>query len=232
MNSSLLSTLVGRVRQERLRLGWTQAAAAARVGIPARSYQRFEQLAKITLPRLERVLAAFGLTLTVVSAEGATPPAPDPRVLHTRQRGLRRSGSAAPSQPESSTAGAVATSTSGTERCKPAPPKPTARVDPALITAVVKSQRDRIIMAVRAIVSNGLNNYTSYQVVQNLMDSARGLAEGDRPAFVAATVSQLNGLNAENIAGYGIGRTEFDRWAQSWNPDLGVVDVLADTASP
>ncbi len=231
MTTSLFSSLAGRVRQERLRLGWTQADAAARVAIPVRAYQRFEQSAKITLPRLEQVLAGLGLTLAVVSAEGTPPPTPDPRVMQTRQRGLRHSRPATPAQPEPSTASGVAASRSGADRRKP-PPTPPARVDPGLVAAVAKRHRDRIMLTVRTIVANGLNNYTAYQVVQNVMGSAKGFAEGDRPAFVAAMVSQLNGLNAENIAGYGIAPADFERWTRSWKPDLGIVDVLANTLSP
>lgn len=104
MTASLVSTLAQRVREERLRLGWTQGDMAGRCGMCLRSYQHFEQSARITLPWLERVLAALGLSLAVVPADGAAllPPA----VTRTRQRGLRHAPSgtqaaARPSQPGS-----------------------------------------------------------------------------------------------------------------------------------
>ena len=225
MHSTLASTLAARVRQERLRLGWTQSDAAARVGISLRSYQRFEHAT--TLSGIDRVLAAFDLTLTVTSGDG-TSPVPDPCVMKTRQRGVRHlqpraakpPPSAAPQPPASAPVRATST---------PPPPAqpPAPSVDPAQLAAVAKAQRDRIVMTVRTIVSNRLTNVTAYQVVQNVMNAARDLAAADRPAFVAALVAQLNGLTPENLPAYGLTATDLQRWSATWNPDRGIVDVLS-----
>ncbi len=219
MSSTLASMLAARVRQERLRLGWTQSDAAARVGIPLRCYQRFEQ--RGTLSAVDRVLPAFGLTLAIASGDG-TAPVPDPRVMKTRQRGVRHLRPRAAKPPSA----AVPKPTAEAPASRPSPP-PEPPIDPARIAAMAKTQRDRILMTVRTIVSNRLTNYTAYQVVQNVMNAAKDLAEADRPAFVAAVVAQLNGLNAENLPAYGLAPADLERWSPTWNPDRGIVDVLS-----
>ncbi len=82
-------------------------------------------------------------------------------------------------------------------------------------------------MLVRTIVMNGLTNYTSQQVVRNVLSAQRGLAPADWPAFLAAVEDQLNDLTAENLALYGLGRSQLERWAGTWNRDLGFAGVLA-----
>lgn len=220
MNTAFALRAIGRVRQQRLALGWTQADAAAHAGISGRSYERFERGSTVTLPRLERVLAAFGLSLGIVAADGAPAPTPDPRLA--RQRGLRHARPAAkpPAPPP------AADAPPATVVPKPSPaPTPPATIGADRIAAVLMAQRNAVLLTVRTVVGNQLTNYTAWQTVQNAMHAARDLADG--PAFVAAVESQLNALNAENIAGYGLGRAEYERWAAGWKPQLGIVDVAA-----
>ncbi|PTX90633.1 helix-turn-helix transcriptional regulator [Opitutus sp. ER46] len=224
MSTSLASALASRVRQERLRLGWTQAEVVARSGIPSRSYQRFEATGVITLHALERVLAALGLSFGLTSSDASAAPAPDPRLARARQRGLRRAQPAPAPSP---------TPTPSTGTASPAPraprPLPASRPSPAQVAAMAEQHRQRIMLLVRAIVFNRLNNYTAHQVVVNTMNSAH-LAEAERPAFIGAVTAQLNGLNAQTIQAFSISPADFERWARDWDPTLGIVDAYADAA--
>ncbi|PTX99042.1 helix-turn-helix transcriptional regulator [Opitutus sp. ER46] len=224
MSTSLASALAGRVRQERLRLGWTQAEVIARSGIPTRTYLRFEQEGVITLHALERVLTALGLSFALTPADGSAVPAADPRLARQRQRGLRR---AAPTPPPSPAPTPPAGSASSAPRARR--PSPAKRPSPAQVAAMADQHRQRIMYLVRAIVFNHLNNYTAHQVVVNTMNSAH-LAEAERPAFVGAVTAQLNGLNAQTIQAFSISPADFERWSRDWDPTLGILDAYADSA--
>lgn len=63
---ALLTVLRYRIRQARVECGLTQEEAAEKVGLPLRSYQRFEGKARTfnpTLVNVHRVTSAFGLSL-------------------------------------------------------------------------------------------------------------------------------------------------------------------------
>lgn len=237
MTSPLLVMLAGRVRQERLRLGWTQAVAASHAGISARAYQRFEQAATITLRRLEQVLGAFGLSLAVATPAGVAPPAPDPRLA--RQRGLRPARPPGARTPASGDAPKPPPRPTGTRSATPpAPspavaqppppgPAPAAPVDPARVALITQNFRQKILNAMFPIVANAMTNTTAYGVVANMMSVTPELAEADRPAFVAAVAAQLDALTPETIAAYSIGRSSYERWASTWNRGRGIIDVMA-----
>lgn len=223
MTSSLASRLVERIRQQRLSLGWTQTDAAARAGISARMYQRLERNATVTLATLDRVLSALGLTLTLVASDGGTAPVPDARL--GRKRGLRHANAASvPPRPPVRVAGGAPLPVAGRPAATPGP-KRTPPVAGDRITAVLKAQRNQVLLTVRTVVMNALNNYTAYPVVQNFLHTARGLE--DEPAFVAAVEAQLDALNAENIVGYGLSAADYQRWAAGWKPERGIVDIAA-----
>ncbi|PTY01281.1 hypothetical protein DB354_00080 [Opitutus sp. ER46] len=94
---------------------------------------------------------------------------------------------------------------------------------------MAEQHRQRIMLLVRAIVFNRLNNYTAHQVVVNTMNSTH-LAEADRPAFIGAVTGQLNGLNAQTIQAFSISSADFERWSRDWDPTLGIIDAYADAA--
>ena len=86
MSDTLLSTLAERVHAERLRLGWTQSEVAARLGVSAKTYARFERSAAVTVAQLGKALELLGLTLLVVPANSVAAPMPDPKALRSRRR--------------------------------------------------------------------------------------------------------------------------------------------------
>lgn len=228
--------LSGRVRQERLRLGWTQADAAGRVGISRRSYQRFEQAAAITLAKLDRVLAAFGLGVALAPATGVAVPSPDARLQ--RQRGLRHAAPpvAAEAKPAASAAPVkppppAATNARPTVVTSPLPSAPAAAsIDPARVVDLTRRLRDRVFLTIYPIVAGAQTNYTAYGVVENIMNTTPGLSADDRPVFVAAVVAQLNALTPEKLPIFGINRSTYDRWLQTWSRDLGIIDPVTGAA--
>ena len=233
MNDSLLSMLVGRAREQRLRLGWTQADVAARVGISRRTYMRFERSGAVTVPQLARVLQAVGLTLTVTLDASETAPTVDPRAARVRQRGLRRARPVPPPRsgppkqeaaPASSAPAGVPTTAAPQTAVRQE--KPTAPADPAIIARIAKDHSNALLMLVRAIVANGLTHYTAQQVVRNVMTTERGLTEADRPAFLAALEQQLKSLTSENIAAFGLSTAELDHWSPTWKSGLSLIDLL------
>ena len=91
MNDSLLSIVVGSVRQQRLRLGWTQRDVAARAEMSRSTYARFERSVAITLPQLARVLDVLGLALTVAPTTTGAAPIPEAGATRIRSPGRHRS---------------------------------------------------------------------------------------------------------------------------------------------
>lgn len=83
-------------------------------------------------------------------------------------------------------------------------------------------------MAVRGIVSNNLTNTSAYEGVQNLILTARNLDEADRPPFVTAVETPLNWLSPDTLPGYGLDRSEFDRWAPSSDLNRVIGAVVAE----
>jgi transcriptional regulator with XRE-family HTH domain len=220
---SSAAPLAARIRQERLRLGWTQADLASRAGIVADTYMRFERSAEITLGRLLKVSSALGLNLAFTEADSAEAPRPDPRLQRTRQRGLRRPRPA----PTTATLSAASGSASPARRAvarssaKQTPPA----VDPRAVADVMKRYRDSILRLVRLIVSNQLTNYTTRTVLQNVM-SSNGVEDATKPAFVGAVETELANLTAENCAALSLTRSEYETWAKSWDPSIGIFEAL------
>ena len=88
MNPSPSASLGQRIRQERLRLGWTQARTAAAAGQSTRTYARFEREGRTSVEHLLRIVAALGLRLDLTAAPDSGV-VPDPRATNPRQRGVR-----------------------------------------------------------------------------------------------------------------------------------------------
>jgi hypothetical protein len=89
----------------------------------------------------------------------------------------------------------------------------------------MKQYRDPIRLLVNTIVFNRLTNYTTRTAVQNVM-RAHNVADGAKPAFVAAVEAELAGLNAENCTALSINPSTYETWAKTWNPNLGIVGAL------
>jgi transcriptional regulator with XRE-family HTH domain len=224
MSETLSSALplAAQLRQQRLRLGLTQAAIAGRSRLSVASYKRFERSGRISLERLFDVAAALGMSLTLAGT-GTTSAAVDPRVVQVRQRGLRRVRPVSPPRPESDAPTASLASPQSPQVAAPATPKPT--VDSAAVADMMKRYGDPIRLLIRAMVFNGLGNYTARNVVQNVMRSNR-VSDADQPAFVAAVAAQIAQLNSENCVALGINATTYEPWAKTWNPELGIVGAL------
>jgi hypothetical protein len=222
MSTNQPASITARVRDERLRLGWTQADTGGRAGMSERSYQRFEQFGQITLDRLLAVATALGLELNLAAAAGM--PA-IPSACPVRQRGLRHSR---PPTPETSTPTKPSPAEPSAPMSRPgksqAPP-PRVLVDGAAVAQAAREYRDAIRYLVGAIVTNRLNNYTSATVVQTTM-SARHVPDDQKPAFVAATESELGKLTPENCTAMGIDAPHLAAWSETWRPDLGIVGAV------
>jgi transcriptional regulator with XRE-family HTH domain len=226
--TSAAAPLAARVRQERLRIGWTQADLANRAGLSVDTYVRFERSAQISLERLLKVGTALGLDLTF-SASGATtlsPSLPDPRLLHVRQRGLRHMRPAVKRFEPAKTPSSSARPKPATAQ-PPAPPpvRPEPSIDPSAVAEVAKQYRDPIRMLVRTIVLNQLNNYTTRTVVENTMRSNR-VDVTVQPAFVAAVEGELAKLDGQTCALLGINTSDYENWAKTWNANLGIIGVF------
>jgi transcriptional regulator with XRE-family HTH domain len=226
--SSSAAPLATRIRQERLRLGWTQADLASRAGVALNTYERFERSAEISLGRLLKVAAAVGLDLTFATPGEVTPSASlsDPRLLHVRQRGLRHARPAPEPSRTAKTPSSDPQPTPATPR-PPAPPpvQPKPSVDPSAVAEVAKQYRDPIRLLVRTIVLNQLNNYTTRTVVENTMRS-KNVDVATQPAFVAAVEGELAKLNGQTCALLEINASEYENWAKTWDTNLGVVGVF------
>lgn len=230
MSDLTIRDLADRARQERLRLGWTQAVAAAQVGVSRRVYERFEGTATVTLRHLIQVLEGLGLTLSIVPKAASAAPVQNPVAARLRQGRVRHARAATmpglASQPAAKETSPSANANTDRRSASNTPSTP----DSAAVARVAQQHGNAILMLVRAIVTNGLTNYTSLQVVRNIVNTERDLRETDRPAFVAAVESQLNGLNAENLGAYGLAKADYDRWSTAWNRDLGIANALAAVA--
>jgi transcriptional regulator with XRE-family HTH domain len=226
--TSSAAPLAARVRDERLRVGWTQADLANRAGMSVDTYVRFERSAKINLGRLLKVTTALGFDLTL-SASGTAPSSPslpDPRLVRVRQRGLRHARPAsAPSTPSKTPASGSRPKPTGARPPAPLPARATLSVDPSAVAEATKQYRDPIRMLVNTIVFNRLNNYTTRTVVQNVM-SAHNVPDSAKPAFVAAVEAEIAGLNAENCIALSINPSTYETWAKTWNYNLGIVGAL------
>ena len=224
---SSVRRVAARIRQERLRLGWTQIETAARAGLPLSTYKRFERLGVISLGGLADIATAMGLEISLATSASAAAPVIDPRVSRIRQRGLRRPRSAAEPILDAGTAAAAGSRPRQTKGRPPAtlPSTDTQGPAPAQVSAVLKRYRQAINHLVNTIVSNRLNNYTAATPVQNVMRSNRVPAE-ERAAFVAAVEGSLGALNAENGVALRLSAATYEAWAKGWKFDLGIVGAL------
>ncbi|HVU35791.1 MAG TPA: helix-turn-helix transcriptional regulator [Opitutaceae bacterium] len=213
-----------RVRQERLRLGWTQAATAFRAGVSIRNFARFELGGQTSVTHLLRIAAALGLSveLSPIPDSGIVP---DPRAVRPRQRGVRQPASDTP-KPGSGPAA----------RSAPTPPKPGTYRPPALtetmpssdaaaVAAAAKDHRDAIARLVAVIVRSRLTNWTAAQVTRNSMSSG-SIPESEQPAYVAAVLAQLAQLTPENIVVYGCRPADLAAWQPAWHFDEPIHGAL------
>lgn len=223
MSTNSSAALGARVRSERLRLGWTQRDTASRAGVSLRTYRRFELQGRTTVEQLVKIAGALGLQveLTALPDAGLVP---DPKAATTRQRGVRH--------PRPKSAGAKQNaSTSVATAARPATYQPVTLAeqqpaeDAASVEAIAKKYRDSIHRLAGTIVRSRLTNWTSAQVVRNSM-SANGVADAEKPAYVAAILAGLSQLTAENITTYGCSPQELEAWRPGWRFDEPIHGAL------
>lgn len=221
MSTPTGASVAAQVRQERLRLGWTQRDLAARAGLPAISYARFERSGGIPLDRLLAILSVLGLSLALSPAAGA--PALPAAGTRVRQRGIRR----APPAPDAAAARAKSGRPAAPAPAsgQPAAVTPRPPIDAAALAHTRKQYRDAIIQLVSTIVLNKATNYTSGQSVRNVM-RAKNIDDSGKPAFVGAVEAELNRLTVDNCVAYGISPAAFETWSKTWRTDIGIYDAL------
>ncbi len=236
MNAVTALSLAHRFREERLRLGRTQAEVAAAAGVSTVSLYRFERSGAITLDRLLAIAATLGISveLTAASAGGGSALTPDPRVTGVRQRGLRHAKP--PASPARATSASSPAPQAGTRTRAPSAaarpatgthtaPTPRA-VDSRAASAALQQHRDAIVRLVGTIVNNRLDNYAAFTPTQNVM-RAQHVDEGGQAAFFAAVEGELGRLNAQTCASFGVDPQRLASWQQIWRPELGIVDPAA-----
>ena len=220
MNANSPASLGERIRQERLRLGWTQARTARDAGVSVRNYARFERLGRTSVGHLLSIVAALGLRvdLTAVPDSGIVP---DVRATSVRRRGVRQvrtspvhsspvSGSRLPSTPKYQPP--------TLEETLPAS-------DAAMVGASAKKFRDAIRRLMVVIVRNRLTNWTAAQATRDSM-STNAVPDAEKPGYVGAVLAQLAELTPESIQGFGIPTEDFEPWKRVWRTDEPIHGAL------
>jgi transcriptional regulator with XRE-family HTH domain len=223
MSTKSTTEIAARIRNERLRLGWTQADTAVRAGVSDRNYRRFERLGRTSLDQFVRIAGALGLGIEL-AAVADTAPTPDPRSVHPRQRGVRHSRPkpAPATKPSTKVSPPAQPAAPAVPKYHPAAPSETM---PESDPDVVKEYQDSINRLVAVIVRNTLTNWTAAQVARNAMAS-NAVPDGQRPAWIGGVLAKLAQLSPDNLAQYGCRPAEFEAWRSGWHFDEPIHGAL------